>query len=246
MARLSIQNLHLHFPIHNAATHSFQLDLLRRLGGRLATHHQIVVVEALRGISLNMTDGARVGVIGHNGSGKTTLLRVMAGVYPPTSGHVLVEGNVTPFTDLALGMDLEATGYENILFRSIFLGMTFRQARDHTQKVAEFSELGDFLNIPVRTYSQGMFLRLAFAISTSVEPEIMIMDEMIGGGDRDFLEKAQRRVRDLAERTKILVIASHNTEILKAFCTQALWMERGQIRQFGPIEDVLNNYCSSK
>src|SRR5262245_16360116 len=150
------------------------------------SHDQTVVVRALDGIDLELKDGDRLGLIGHNGSGKTTLLRVLAGVYSPTRGSALIEGSISSYTDLTLGMDPEATGWENIVFRCAFLGLSFREAKRLSPTIAEFSELGKYLDLPTRTYSSGMFLRLAFAISTAIEPDIMIMDEMIAAGDAGF------------------------------------------------------------
>ena len=147
-------------------------------------------MRALDGIDLELKDGDRLGLIGHNGSGKTTLLRVLAGVYPPSGGSASIEGSISSFTDLTLGMDPEATGWENIIFRCAFMGMSFREAKRLSPAIAEFSELGEYLDLPTRTYSTGMFLRLAFAISTSIEPDILIMDEMIAAGDAQFIEKA--------------------------------------------------------
>ena len=180
MSRVSVTNLHLNFPMHNSASRSLQLDIFQKLGGRIAREDKTMQVEALRGVNFELVDGDRLALVGHNGAGKTTLLKVLAGVYPPTHGRVEIEGSLTPLTDLSLGMDPESTGYENIIFRCIFIGMTFREARENMDIIAEFSGLGEFLKMPVRTYSTGMAMRLAFAISTSIEPDILILDEMIG------------------------------------------------------------------
>src|SRR5215813_2748498 len=206
MARIGLKRVVVDFPIVNAASQSLQLRLYQALGGKLTAHHKLVVVRALDGIDLELSDGDRLGLIGHNGSGKTTLLRVLAGVYPPERGSALIEGSISSFTDLTLGMDTEATGWENIIFRCAFMGLTFQEAKRLSPAIAEFSELGNYLNLPSRTYSTGMFLRLAFAISTSVGPDILIMDEMIAAGDSHFIQKAERRLHEFIGKANILAL----------------------------------------
>src|SRR6516165_8332274 len=210
MARISLRQVVVDFPVINAASQSLQLRLYQALGGKLTSSHRTVVVRALDGVDLALNDGDRLGVIGHNGSGKTTLLRVLAGVYVPETGSVTIEGSISSFTDLTLGMDPESTGWENIIFRCVFMGMSFREAKRRSSAIAEFSGLGEYLNLPTRTYSSGMFLRLAFSISTSVEPEILIMDEMISAGDSEFIEKAKRRLLEIVDTANILALASHD------------------------------------
>lgn len=245
MAFISLKNVGVTFPVHNADSISFQLHLFNRLGGEVASHRRAVMVRALAGIDLELKDGDRLGLIGHNGAGKTTLLRVLSGVYDPTQGELEISGQISSFTDIALGMDPEATGLENIIFRSVFLGMTFEEARANAAAIAEFSELGDYLQLPVRTYSSGMFVRLAFAISTAIRPEIMIMDEMISAGDSAFMVKAQARINELLSQANILIIASHDPNILRSFCNRVAWLEHGRIREIGGVEEVMVNYRDS-
>jgi ABC-type polysaccharide/polyol phosphate transport system ATPase subunit len=189
-------------------------------------------------------DGDRIGVIGHNGSGKTTLLRVLAGVYSPVQGTATIEGSISSFTDLTLGMDPESTGWENIIFRCAFMGLSFRDAQRLAPSIAEFSELGEYLNLPTRTYSAGMYLRLAFAISTSIEPEILIMDEMISAGDAQFIEKAKRRLSEIVDKSNILLLASHDMRVIQRLCNKVVWLERGSIKQWGPADCVVQAYES--
>jgi ABC-type polysaccharide/polyol phosphate transport system ATPase subunit len=245
MARISLQHVVVDFPVVNAASQSFQLRLYQALGGKLTSHHRTVVVRALDGLDLELNDGDRLGLIGHNGSGKTTLLRVLAGVYPPSSGSASIEGSISSFTDLTLGMDLEATGWDNVIFRCAFMGLSFREAKRLSSAIAEFSELGEYLDLPTRTYSTGMFLRLAFAISTSIEPDILIMDEMISAGDAQFIEKAERRLRELVDKANILALASHDTTIIEKLCNKVLWLEHGVVREVGPPAAVLAAYKSA-
>jgi len=242
MAHINLKNVTVDFPVVNASSRSLQLRLFQSLGGQLSSHNKTVIVRALDGINLSLRDGDRLGIIGHNGSGKTTLLRVLAGVYQPGEGSATIEGSVSSFTDLTLGMDPESTGWENIIFRCAFMGMSFGEAKRRSAAIAEFSELGEYLNLPARTYSTGMFLRLAFAISTSVEPEILIMDEMISNFDVQYLEKAQRRLREVVDKANILALASHDMNVIQEICNKVVWLEHGTIEQFGPPEGVLRAY----
>jgi ABC-type polysaccharide/polyol phosphate transport system ATPase subunit len=242
MARIWLRDVSIAFPIFSSHTRSIRTAVLSRLGGSLAAHNDTVIVRALLDISLALVDGDRLGLVGSNGAGKTTFLRVVSGVYPPLAGEAVIEGKVSSFTDIGLGMDPEASGWQNIIFRCVFLGLTFAEARALAPSIGEFCELGAYLDLPVRTYSTGMFMRLAFAISTAVQPDIVVMDEMIGTGDRGFLQKAQKRIGDLLERTRILVLASHSVPIIRNFCNKVLWLDQGQVKMFGLIDDVLPAY----
>jgi ABC-type polysaccharide/polyol phosphate transport system ATPase subunit len=244
MAHINLKNVAVDFPVVNASSRSLQLRLFQSLGGKLSSHNKTVIVRALDGVNLSLRDGDRLGIIGHNGSGKTTLLRVLAGVYPPGEGSATIEGSVSSFTDLTLGMDPESTGWENIIFRCAFMGMSFQEAKRRSAAIAEFSELGEYLNLPARTYSTGMFLRLAFAISTSVEPEILIMDEMISNFDVQYLEKAQRRLREVVDKANILALASHDMTVIQEICNKVVWLKQGMVEQFGPPERVVQAYES--
>ena len=244
MAHIILKNVVIDFPIANASSHSLQLRVFQSLGGKLTSHRKTVVVRALDGVDLALGDGDRLGIIGHNGSGKTTLLRVLAGVYSPVQGSATIEGSISSFTDLTLGMDPESTGWENIIFRCAFMGLSFHEAKRLSPAIAEFSELGEYLNLPTRTYSAGMYLRLAFAISTSTQPEILIMDEMISTGDAQFIEKAKRRLREVVGKANILVIASHTMEVIQRICNKVVWLERGTIKQIGSTERVVHAYES--
>jgi len=245
LAHIRLSGVGVEFPIHNAHSRSLQLQVFGKLGGKLAQHKQAVFVQALQGVNLALEDGDRVGIIGHNGAGKTTLLRVLAGVYEPTFGTMSIEGKLSSFTDITLGMDPEATGLENIIFRCVFMGLSFAEARRLSPSIQEFSELGEFLRLPVRTYSTGMFLRLAFAISTSVEPDIIIMDEMISGGDARFMERAKARLTSLLERTKILIVATHSVEIMQSLCNKVVWLDHGEVRKIGSFEEVHPLYLAA-
>lgn len=245
MASIILDHASVSFPLFSTHTCSVRTALFSKLGGQIEAYNRTINVQALKDITLSLGDGDRLGLVGHNGAGKTTFLRLISRVYPPTAGSVRIDGNISSFTDITLGMEPEATGWQNIIFRCVFLGLTFREAEALAPSIAEFSELGEFLDLPVRTYSSGMFLRLAFAISTSVEPDIVVMDEMIAAGDQAFLAKARRRIEDLLEKASILVLASHSDEIVRDFCTKALWLEKGAVRMFDTAEDVLSAYQAS-
>jgi ABC-type polysaccharide/polyol phosphate transport system ATPase subunit len=245
MALIDLRDVDIDFPIANSSSRSLQLHLLKMLGGKLSAHHSTVVVRALEGIDLRLEDGDRLGIVGHNGSGKTTLLRVLAGVYPPERGSATITGSISSFTDIALGMDPEATGWENIIFRCAFMGLTFEQAKKLAPAIAEFSELGDYLSLPARTYSSGMFMRLAFAISTSIAPDILIMDEMIATGDAQFIAKAKRRLHELIGKANIFALASHDMSLIRSLCNKAILLEHGVIKKFGASEEVTAAYLNS-
>ncbi len=244
MTEIELTDVDVHFPIYDARARSFKHHLLGFGGGgrigATAAHH--VVVRALNGISLSLAHGDRLGLVGRNGAGKSTLLRVMSGIYEPGAGRVRVVGRVAALTDLTMGMDMEGTGYENILIRGFMLGRTRRESLDRVGEIEAFTELGDYLNLPLRTYSQGMLLRLAFAISTSIEPEILILDEMIGAGDTRFADKATARLKRLTEAARIIVIASHSADTLRRVCNKAALLREGRLVAIGPVDEILGRY----
>jgi lipopolysaccharide transport system ATP-binding protein len=203
------------------------------------------VVRALADVSLSIGEGERVGVIGHNGAGKSTLLKLLAGVYPPTAGTRVVEGSIASLFDIALGFEMEATGWENIYYRSYLQGETPRSVGAKIQSIADFTELGDFLKLPVRTYSAGMLVRLAFAIATAVEPEVMLVDEVLSVGDMAFQEKARRRLRDMMDRAQLIVMVSHDLQSLRKFCQRGVWMDHGRVRLDSTMDDVVRAYIES-
>ena len=232
------------FPVYSADSRSLKNDLLRKsTGGRIgrnAGNHLSVC--ALEDVNLALARGDRIGLIGANGAGKTTLLRVLAGVYQPTRGRVWRRGRVASLFDISLGIDPGATGYENIMMRGMFLGLAPAEVQERTEEIAAFTDLGDYLAMPVHTYSTGMMLRLAFAACTCIEPEILLMDEWIGVGDAAFVEKAERRLEGFVSRAGILVLASHNPALLKRTCATGILLDSGRVRAFGPIGEVLREY----
>jgi ABC-type polysaccharide/polyol phosphate transport system ATPase subunit len=243
---LTLQNVSVSFPIYQSGSRSLKKRLLfRGTGGHLASDasHRIVV-EALRNVSLSLKAGDRVALIGSNGAGKTTLLRVMAGVYEPFAGDVISSGRISPMFNISLGIDSEINGYDNIRLRGLILGLTASEIEERMPDIVEFTELGDYLDIPVRTYSSGMMTRLTFAVATCFSPEILLMDEWIMAGDAGFMAKAQHRVQSFVKQANILVLASHSLEICREWCSKAIWMERGEIKLQGDIETVLAAYSA--
>jgi ABC-type polysaccharide/polyol phosphate transport system ATPase subunit len=239
MALISLKNVSLRYPIFEQKARSAKQLILTRLGGSISTHNNVVVVDALCEINLELRDGDRLGIVGHNGAGKSTLLRVLAQIYEPQSGEVVIEGKTSSLVDISLGMDPDATGWQNIIFRCIFLGLTYKQAEELSHSIAEFSELGEYLDMPVRTYSTGMAMRLIFSVNTSVYPDILIMDEMIGAGDARFIEKATDRLALMMNRTKILALATHSNDTISRFCNKVLWMDKGKIKALGTTDEIL-------
>lgn len=231
------------FPIFDAKTRSLKKAFLGKAGGAIDRNSSdVVVVEALKNITMSLKDGDRVGLVGHNGAGKSTLLRLLSGIYEPTRGSATIRGRVAPVFDLGVGMDPEISGYENIIIRGLFLGQTRKQMLAKMDEIAEFTELGDYLDMPLRTYSTGMRVRVAMGVVTSIDPEILLLDEGIGAVDAEFMKKARHRLQELVKRSGILVFASHSNEFLAQLCDSAMWIDHGQIRQQGSIEDVVRAY----
>jgi ABC-type polysaccharide/polyol phosphate transport system ATPase subunit len=241
---VDLQSVGVDFPLYGGGSRLLTKRLMHLgTGGRIGRDaSDRVCVQALRDVSLSFRHGDRVGLIGHNGAGKTTLLRVLAGVYEPSHGLLRCEGQAVALFDPALGMDMEATGHENIVLRSLILGLSPKEIREQAGAIAEFTELGDYLAMPVRTYSSGMMLRLAFAVSTSISPDILLMDEWIVAGDSQFMEKAKKRMESFVGRSNILVLASHSLDLIRRWCDKAVLLEKGRVTAFGAIDDVLSKY----
>jgi len=230
MAHISVQDVSVDFPIYGAQSRSFKKALFRAAtGGMIARDHDRIVVRALDGVSFELRDGDRIGLVGHNGSGKSTLLRVLSGAYEPVRGTVNVEGRIASMLNISLGMDNEATGYENIFLRGIVMGFRPREIEPLVDEIVAFSELGDYIHMPMRTYSSGMAMRLAFAVSTCVSAEILLMDEWLSVGDAEFSEKAKDRLNNVVGQAKILVLASHDESLIEANCNKIMRLSHGEL-----------------
>lgn len=241
---IELTNATVEFPIYNARGRSIRSTLLQRVGGKVSTEADGVTITALRNINLTLNHGDRLAIVGHNGAGKSTLLRVFSGAYEPSSGSSRIVGKVASLLDITMGMDPELTGAENIILRSVFIGMSLDEARKSIDEVVEFSELGEYVNLPMRTYSSGMTLRLAFAISTARAPDILLLDELISVGDSAFAIKARERIERMMNDASILVLASHDRVTLRKYCNRAILLSEGQIVAEGSVDEVLSVYGS--
>jgi ABC-2 type transport system ATP-binding protein len=240
LVAIILDDVSIDIPIYDVSRASLRKALIgRTIGGRFAQSGSHVTVNALKNITFEAHDGDRIALVGDNGSGKSTLLRVASKVYPPTSGRITIVGNISPLFDATLGMSMDATGLENIQIAGTIWGMTRAQIRNSVDDIADFTELGDYLKVPVRTYSNGMMLRLAFAIATARHPEILLIDEIIGVGDAAFFGKAFTRLHNLAQRSRILMIAGHQDGLLRLLCDKAIWLNRGNLVQYDDIQTVL-------
>jgi ABC-type polysaccharide/polyol phosphate transport system ATPase subunit len=245
LASITLENVTVDFTIYGH--HSFRVALLSSVGGLVRGREKQqtsdrVSIRALNNVSFKIAHGDRVGLIGHNGAGKSTLLKVLAGVYEPENGRIITEGRVSSLLSVSPGMEPDDTGYENILTCGLYLGMTLEAIKKKIPEIEEFTELGDFLSLPVRTYSGGMMTRLGFAIATSIDPEILLLDEGLGAGDARFVERAAKRIDRLIERSSVLVIATHSEELMKSMCNKGILMNHGQVIHMGSTEEVLNEY----
>ncbi|MGH3438031.1 MAG: galactan export ABC transporter ATP-binding subunit Wzt/RfbE [Sciscionella sp.] len=242
MVSIDVQNAYVDFPIFDAKSRSLKKKVLGKVGGKITTGSRVPVIEALHDVTLSLREGDRVGLLGHNGAGKSTLLRMLAGIYEPTRGRSQINGKIAPVFDMGVGMDPEISGYENIIIRGLYLGMTKKEMDKRVDEIAEFTELGDYLAMPLRTYSTGMRVRLALGVVTSIDPEILLLDEGIGAVDDAFLKKARDRLKDLVQRSGMLVFASHSDELLFELCDSAIWMDEGRIRHHGSLRDAITAY----
>lgn len=231
MAKIIINNLSVSFPIYSWHGRSIKHELVSyAIGGIIGAHiNKKNYVDALSNINLKIESGDRMAIIGNNGSGKTTLLRTISKIYFPTSGDITVHGTLHSLIDIMLGVDFESTGRENIYRRGLFMGLSKKQIRTYEDEIISFSELEKFIDLPIRMFSSGMAMRLAFSIATIVESDILIMDEWLSVGDVEFRLKAQAKLKEVISRTKILVIATHDTSLVNQVCNRQLHLEHGQL-----------------
>lgn len=240
MAQIRLKNVGLQFQLRQRGKISLKEYVVNgmcfrsRAGG--------TIVKALHEVNLQINEGERVGIIGRNGAGKSSLLKLLAGIYLPTSGHRLVRGKVASLFDITLGFEQEASGWENIAFRSYLQGETPRTLRPKLEAIAEFSELGEFLEMPVRYYSAGMLVRLAFSVATAIEPEILIVDEVLSAGDFVFQQKARQRIQELVANARLAVIVSHDMNSLAKLCDRIVWIDHGRVQLVGPSQQVIDAY----
>jgi len=248
MALVQLEHVSVNFPVYDAGR-TLKNALFGGATGGAITHagkgRRSRTVRALDDITLELGEGDRLALVGHNGAGKSTLLRVLAGIYAPTGGLVRIHGHAVPLFDISLGMDMDSTGYENILLRGLYLGLTKSAIDERMPEIAKFSELGDFLDLPLRTYSSGMRMRLAFSVCTAITAELLLIDEGLGAGDASFIEKADERIAAFSDRSSVMVLAAHNPPLLRKMCNKAVLMNHGRIVGRGTVDDVLGMYAET-
>lgn len=244
-ACIEVQGLRIDFPLYHGQSRSLKRSILARATGRRRLQenekHRLVV-EALRDINFNLGPGERLGLVGHNGAGKTTLLRALAGVYEPVGGSVRIEGTLNALLDPNQGMNPELTGRENVALRGRYHRMDGAAVQALQEDVRNFAELGDFFDLPVRIYSSGMIIRLAFAMATAIRPQVLLMDEWFLAGDASFREKARERLETMVRGADILVLSTHLNDIVRSWCTRVIWLEDGRIRADGPVQEVMDAF----
>lgn len=244
MAHISLENVYVRFPILHMGHMSLKKSLVSTATGGLILKEARAapIVQALSGVSIEVSQGDRVGLVGGNGAGKSTLLRVLAGIYEPDEGRVSVTGATVPLLNVSLGFDVDLTGRENLRVRGMYMGLKPNEMEALIPEIIAFTELGPYLDLPVRTYSSGMQMRLAFGVATAVRPEILLLDEWILAGDAHFMEKAKARVAAFVQRAQILVLASHSSEVIRQWCNKALYLRNGTVAAYGDVDDVLRTY----
>jgi lipopolysaccharide transport system ATP-binding protein len=244
MAHISLKQASVVLPIFNSSSRSLTNSLVSAATGGVLTAQRggHISIEALKNLDLEISAGDRLGIMGHNGSGKSTLLRLLSGIYEPSSGKIERSGSIASLVDISLGINAESTGRENIFLRGKLMGLSKKEIDEKIDEIIEFSELGDYINLPVRIYSSGMLLRLAFSVSTSITADILIMDEWLSVGDGAFAERASNRLRELVDSSEILVIASHTRSLIEETCNKVVWLEHGVIKKVGPVAEIVPEY----
>ena len=241
MAELHLEQVGVDFLVRDLH-HSTFVSTARSFatGGMIdMSNRRKVCINALKDINLDFRDGDRIGLIGHNGAGKTTLLKVLSGILPPTAGRIRIQGRTAGLLSIQLGLDTRASGYENIIIRARYMGVTEEEIQDRFDDICEFSELGEYLHLPLKAYSSGMRVRLAFAIATAFDPDILILDEWLSAGDATFRDKASARMKNLIAQTGIFVMATHQVSLMKQMCNRGIVLKKGQIVFDGDLEEAL-------
>jgi len=248
VAFIRLHDISVEFPIYTGSSRSLKKMLLNTTtqGNIARDARDRVAVHALSDLNLRIEHGDRLALIGANGAGKSTLLRVLAGIYEPTGGRVHAQGRISALLTASVGLNFDLTGRENILMRGMYMDVHPRDMRQHIEEIAEFTELGYYIDMPVRTYSAGMVIRLCFAVATSMHPEILLMDEWLAAGDAAFLTKARRRMEDFVSGTSILVLASHSLPLLEEWCNRAVLLDHGRIAAEGSVAEVAAAYTAAQ
>jgi ABC-type polysaccharide/polyol phosphate transport system ATPase subunit len=243
MTSIDLENVNLVFRVRQNRRIALKDFIVNQMFRRSVNPY--MEIRALQNIDLTIREGDRLGIVGHNGAGKSTMLKLLAGIYPPTSGTRMIRGEVSSLFDLQLGFEPDASGWENIAYRGYLQGETPKTLKTKLDEIAEFSELGEFLNSPVRHYSSGMLVRLAFSVATAIDPEILLVDEVLSAGDLAFQKKCRARMEEMIAKAHLIVMVSHDLEALARFCNRAIWLDHGQIREAGPTEAVISAYATA-
>lgn len=246
MSSIILKNVSINYPVFGASEQSLKKTFINKGLGALLSRkkNKTLYSNALNNICLTLSNGDRIGIIGSNGSGKSTLLKVLANIYKPTEGIIKHSGKISPIFDIHLGMNFDATGYENIFLRGMFMGYKKHEIITKIDSIIAFSDLDSYIHLPVNTYSDGMKLRLSFSVSTAFDAEILLMDESILAGDANFINKARIRLESFISNSNILALASHSEEIVKCFCNKTIWLHKGNIMKFGLTNEVFHDYNS--
>jgi lipopolysaccharide transport system ATP-binding protein len=244
MAHITLRQASVVLPIFNSSARSLTNKLVSAATGGALTAQKggHLSIEALRDLDLSIVAGDRLGIVGHNGSGKSTLLRLLSGIFEPSSGSIERSGSISSLVDISLGINGENTGRENIFLRGKLMGLSKKEIDAKIDEIIEFSELGDYINLPVRIYSSGMLLRLAFSVSTSITADILIMDEWLSMGDGSFAQRASGRLQSLVDESEILIVASHSKGLIQRTCNKVVWLEHGTIKKIGPVDEIVSEY----
>jgi ABC-type polysaccharide/polyol phosphate transport system ATPase subunit len=256
--RLVFKDVTVDIPIYDVKSRSLKhrifLDKVSTLisrsetsvgGSVMQNQRGVVTVRALERINFTAADGDRIAVIGHNGAGKTTLLRVAAGIFEPSEGNVAIRGRIMPLFNMLEGMAADATGVEMIHTRGTLLGMSESEIAERVEDISEFCELGEYIDMPVRTYSSGMLMRLAFGITTAIVSDVLIMDEIISTGDATFFERAEKRLREFVDQSSVLLIATHSPDVARTWCNRAMLLQHGRMVEYGEVNSILEAYARS-
>jgi O-antigen export system ATP-binding protein rfbB len=220
-------------------------DFLVKGSNKFNKFSQEGIIHAIKNMNLEIKEGERVSIIGHNGAGKSTFLKMISGIYPPTNGILNVSGKISSMFELSTGFEMESSGWDNIYLRGLMLGETPSSIKEKMKEIAEFSELGEFLDMPVKYYSSGMFVRLAFSVSTAIKPDILLLDEIVAAGDASFLKKAEKRMNEMIDVAKIMVLVTHSMKTAKDLTNRCLWFEKGKIVMDGKPKEVIKEYLKN-
>ncbi len=247
MTRISVEHLSIDFPLYHGESRSLKKTVFAAAAGRRLGQdgRKRLVVQAVRDVDFELHSGDRLGLIGANGAGKSTLLRTLAGIYEPSGGRITIEGALSALLDASQGMNPDLTGRENIRLRGLYSGLRPQQIEQLEQDVAQFAELDDFINLPVRIYSSGMVVRLGFALATAIRPQILLMDEWILAGDAAFMGRARARLESMVQGAEILVLSTHAPDVVMQWCNRVIWLEGGRVRADGTPHDILQQYLPS-